>query len=179
MMSMSGPLTLAGMVVVSVVLLAPGLGDSDPAVETSASVGRTAPTTAPNGGIGPSAASAGNGHSSHALKRGADGHFYAEAQVNGARIRFLIDTGASFVALTPNDARRAGISGGGERVKAIGAGGELDVTPVVIDRIALGPLAASKVRGAVVNELPVSLLGQSYLSQVGSVRIEGDRMILR
>jgi len=127
----------------------------------------------------PSRRRSGNGLASHALERSPDGHFYAEAQVNGARIRFMIDTGASFVALTPRDAQAAGIVLGSERATARGAGGEVEVIPVTIDRIALGPLTATDVRGAVADELPVSLLGQSFLSRADSVEIRGDEMVLR
>lgn len=122
---------------------------------------------------------AGNGFASREFERSADGHFYAEAQVNGARIRFLVDTGASMVALTAADAQRAGIALPSERARAQGAGGELEVIPVTIERIAIGPLEARDVRGAVAETLTVSLLGQSFLAQVGTVEISGDRMVLR
>ena len=91
----------------------------------------------------------------------------------------MVDTGASVVALTPADAQRAGIALPSERAKAIGAGGEIEIIPVTIERIALGPLEARSVRGAVAAQLPVSLLGQSFLNRVGSVEIRGDTMVLR
>jgi len=116
---------------------------------------------------------------SREIVRAADGHFYADAMVNGAPVHFLIDTGASMVALTPADAQRAGIALPAERATAQGAGGAIEVIPVVIERIAIGPLEARGVRGAVARELPISLLGQSFLGQVGRVEIEGDRMTLR
>jgi len=122
---------------------------------------------------------AGNGLAGREIARSEDGHFYAEAQVNGARIRFLVDTGASIVALTPADAQRAGIALPTERAKASGAGGEIEVIPVTIERLALGPLEARDVRGAIARDLPVSLLGQSFLSRIGAVEIRGDRMVLR
>ena len=50
---------------------------------------------------------------------------------------------------------------------------------MTIERLALGPLEARDVRGAVADGLPVSLLGQSFLGQVGSVEIRGDVMVLR
>ncbi|MGZ8359775.1 MAG: retropepsin-like aspartic protease family protein [Allosphingosinicella sp.] len=121
----------------------------------------------------------GNGLASQELKRSPDGHFYAVAQVNGARIRFMVDTGASIVALTPDDARRAGISLGSDRATVRGVGGDVEVIPVTIDRIAIGPLAARRVSGAVAEDLPISLLGQSFLSRADAVEIRGDRMVLR
>ena len=127
----------------------------------------------------PPGPSAGNGFASRDLVRSPDGHFYADAQVNGAQVHFMIDTGASIVALTPADAQRAGIALPTERARAMSAGGEVEVIPVTVDRIAIGPLEARDVRGAVAGQLPISLLGQSFLSQIGSVEIRGDRMTLR
>lgn len=115
------------------------------------------------------------------LERGADSHFYADAQVNGARVRFLVDTGATSVVLTARDAQRAGIGGGEFSAAGIGAGGPVRLKPVTLDRIAVGDLSANNVPAMVAegDSLPVSLLGQSWLAQLGSVTIEGDRMILR
>jgi len=113
------------------------------------------------------------------LQRGPDGHFYADAQVNGTTVRFMVDTGASVVVLTPQDAQRAGIQLPSERSMAMGVGGPVETIPVTLDRIAVGGIEARGVQAAVVDELPVSLLGQSYLQRVSSVEIRGDRMVLR
>src|SRR4029453_12758841 len=43
------------------------------------------------------------------LKREWDGHFYPDTQINGTTIRMLVDTGATGIALSRDDARRAGI----------------------------------------------------------------------
>lgn len=170
-MSTAGTLFWTGVVLIGAVLLAPNLSDVAAPPPPPASGDEAVASPAP---------SVGNGLARQELLRSGDGHFYADAQVNGARIRFMIDTGASAVALTRADAQRAGIALGSQRAKAIGAGGEIEVIPVTIDRIALGSLTATQVRGAVVQEgLPVSLLGQTFLSQVGSVEIRGDTMVLR
>lgn len=113
------------------------------------------------------------------LTRSGDGHFYAEVIVNGTPITFMVDTGATMVALTPDDARRAGIRMGPMRSMARGVGGVVEVTPVMIDRMTLGTIDAENVRGAVAEELDVSLLGQSFLAEVDRVEIRGDRMVLR
>jgi len=116
------------------------------------------------------------------IVRGADSHFYVNAQVNGATIRMLIDTGASIVALTRADALAAGIAAGpGEfSAEGVGVGGTVRLKPVTIDRLAVGSLAANAVPAVVVEDtLPVSLLGQSYLSRLTSVEIKGDRLVLR
>ncbi len=127
------------------------------------------------------APTAGNGVGTLELDRAPDRHFYAEAQVNGARIRFLVDTGASGVVLTQADAQRAGIATGDYSAIGRGAGGEVRLLPVTIARLGLGPVSAEQVPAMVAEEgaLSVSLLGQTYLSRLESVAIEGDRMILR
>ena len=125
---------------------------------------RAAPATDP---VPAAATQGGFNMASRQLERAADGHFYADAMVNGARVHFLIDTGASMVALTAADAQRAGIALPSQRMTAMGAGGEIEVIPVTIDRIAIGSLEARNIEGAVARELPVSLLGQSFLEQVG------------
>ena len=122
----------------------------------------------------------GNGEARYEIKRAADNHFYAEAQVNGALIRFLVDTGASNVVLTRDDAQRAGIAAGEFSAEAIGAGGRVRLMPIAIGRLALGPLEASDVPAMVAESgLTMSLLGQSYLAKIGSVSIQGDLMVLR
>lgn len=172
-MSAGSTLFWAGVAVIGIALIAPDLGPDDARPATEAGAGGKRPEP------GSPSRTVGNGFAAQELHRAGDGHFYTEAQVNGARILFMIDTGASIVALTSADAQRAGIALPSHRTQVMGAGGAIEVIPVSIDRIAVGPLAATQVRGAVADRLPVSLLGQSFLSQVGSVEIRGDRMILR
>lgn len=116
-----------------------------------------------------------------ALPRAADGHFYSDAQVNGSPVRFLVDTGASVVALTGADARAAGLDWSAAEIHEVaqGATGPVAGIRVTLDRIALGGHEARDVDAVIVPEgLPVSLLGQSFLSTVKSVRIEQGRMVL-
>lgn len=116
------------------------------------------------------------------LQREADGHFYTEAFVNGTPVRFMIDTGASSVALTRGDAQRAGmfLSENDFNQVGRGAGGEIRLRSVVFDRVAVGNIEARDVQGVVIGgDGDMSLLGQSFLATLGSVTIEGDRMVLR
>src|SRR3546814_6411871 len=75
-----------------------------------------------------------------------DGHFYADAQVGAATVHFLIDTGATAVALSRADAQRAGISprAGEFTGTARTANGTVPLKPVTIDRIRIGPLERSE-----------------------------------
>jgi aspartyl protease family protein len=166
----------AGLIGLAVLAPSPKSGEAPPPdarMPVEAAVAKVEPAGLPTG------SSAGNGIASREIARNADGHFYLDAQVNGAQVHFLVDTGASMVALTPADAQRAGIALPSERARAMAAGGAVEVMPVTIDRVAIGPLEARGVRGAVAPQLPVSLLGQSFLSRVGTVEISGDRMVLR
>ncbi len=130
----------------------------------------------------PPPAPVGNGYAQTTLPRAADGHFYAELRVNGTPVKFLVDTGASMVALTREDAQRIGIpiSEADFTGTAQTASGSVGLKPVVLDRVSLGPLEANAVDAAVVQQgLGQSLLGQSWLKRVGKVTIEGDQMVLR
>ncbi len=130
----------------------------------------------------PVAQLAGNGLAEVTLTRAPDGHFYADALINGATIHVLVDTGASTVALTRADAQAAGIqfSGGDFTATAQTAGGAVALKPITLDRVGIGAVEARNVDAVVVKStLSVSLLGQSWLRRVGNVQIAGDRMVLR
>lgn len=125
---------------------------------------------------------AGNGSAIFTTIRDADGHFYADVRINGTTSRMLIDTGATSVILSREDAQRAGIQARPGEFTAIArtAGGQIALKPVTIDRMALGPVDSRNVRAMVAEtDLPVSLLGQSFLERVGTVEITGNEMRLR
>jgi len=115
------------------------------------------------------------------LPRRQDGHYYLTATVNGAKIDFAIDTGASQIVLTQADATRAGIDTSGLAYigRALTANGEVATAPVRLDTIAIGPFTDTGVP-AVVNrgELDTSLLGMSYLTRFAKVEFDGTRMLL-
>jgi aspartyl protease family protein len=177
-MSTGGNIVWLGLGLIGFAFLAPSFQSAPSPPSSTEATGK--PTAATQSEAAPTnVPAAGNGFASREIPRAPDGHFYLDAQVNGAQIHFLVDTGASMVALTAADAQRAGIALPSARATAQGAGGAIEVVPVTIDRIAVGPLEARNVEGAVARELPISLLGQSFLSRVGNVQISGDRMILR
>ena len=120
--------------------------------------------------------------SSQAISRAPDGLFYVDAIVNGAPVRFLIDTGATTIVLTKKDAARAGVLPVAEAFNAIAntAGGDTAMARIRLARISVGHSIDFDVPAAVAQgNLGVSLLGASWLTQVGSVTITGDRMVLQ
>lgn len=116
------------------------------------------------------------------LRRSPDGLFYVTALVNDVPVRFLVDTGANAVVLTTGDAQRAGIARGPKARSELAqtAGGQVEMTRIRLRSLEAGPLRRDNVEVAVADSnLSVSLLGQSWLSQLGSVTIAGDRMVLQ
>ena len=111
-----------------------------------------------------------------------DGHFYVDSRVNGQDVRFLIDTGASVVALSPADAERIGFHRAqlnfSQRLHT--AGGIVRAAPVVIRSLQLGDIRLTNVR-AVVNEesLPHSLLGISALERLSGYEVRDGTMTLK
>jgi aspartyl protease family protein len=103
----------------------------------------------------------------------ATGHFFVEAAVNGAPVRFLVDTGASMVALTPADARAAGLAAGsGDRLTISTAHGTTSATRASLRTLRLDQLEIEDVPAVVMDDsLPVSLLGMSFLSRLEGYRI--------
>ena len=115
------------------------------------------------------------------LDRAPDGHFYADAQVNGATVRFMVDTGASGVALSADDAQRVGLSFFSSEFVAVGQGasGEVRGKIVTLDRVTLGGKSVDNVSGAILEGSHMSLLGQSFLGRMGTIEITPDRMVIR
>ncbi|MEQ9519558.1 MAG: TIGR02281 family clan AA aspartic protease [Parvibaculum sp.] len=110
------------------------------------------------------------------------GHFLADAKVNGTHVRFLVDTGASHVALTPFDAQRLGFDLDELNYSAAyqTANGIAYSAPITIDEISIGSIMVRNVRGSVSQDgLSQSLLGMSFLGELSALEIAGDRLILR
>lgn len=115
------------------------------------------------------------------LPRAPDGHYYMTVQVNGADIRFLVDTGASDIYLSRQDAERAGLDPANLAFigSAMTANGPVRTAPVRLDSIRLGGIEDRGLR-AFVNEgeMRESLLGMTYLQRFSSVEIRQGALIL-
>ena len=115
------------------------------------------------------------------IPQGADGHYHVTVKVNGTPVRFMVDTGASDIVLTPSDARRVGINP--SRLAYVGsattANGIVATARVRLNSVQLGPFVSRGVP-ADVNRVGMSssLLGMSYLQHFGKIEITGGRMVL-
>ena len=114
--------------------------------------------------------------------KAADGHYWAEAQVNGRWIHCLIDTGATAVTLTPADAERLGLGPAGLAYDqpVATANGRTEAARVELDSVSVAGARVAHVPAMVVKDgLSVSLLGMSYLGKLSRFEATPDSLILR
>lgn len=116
------------------------------------------------------------------FERGPGGHFHIDALVDGTSVRFLVDTGATDVVLSPDDAARLGLALDRRDFTRpySTANGIVFGAPIQLDQIAVGPIVVRDVRasvnGAVMDR---SLLGMSFLNRLRGFEVTGDRLILK
>lgn len=117
------------------------------------------------------------------LRRAWDGHYRAEAQVNGVTMRLMIDTGASMVLLPYEQVEELGIDPRNldYSLPVTTANGRSTVAPITISSIKIGPIAVFDVKAAVAHpgRLKVGLLGMSFLDKLDETSFKGDKLILR
>jgi aspartyl protease family protein len=115
------------------------------------------------------------------LTADAKGHFFANAAINGVTLRFIVDTGASVVTISSEDAKRAGVLYlSGQKVRLQTANGVSTGYRIKLDTVSLGDITLHNVDAVVVegNALGgVGLLGLSFLNRT-EMRRDGDRMSL-
>lgn len=120
--------------------------------------------------------------STASVAKSADGHYWAQAEVNGKAVRFLVDTGASAVALTPSDAARLGFSSDkliyDRSVQT--ANGEVKAAVVTLPNVKVAGANVRDVAAIVMQEgLETSLLGMTYLGRLSRFEATPNSLILR
>lgn len=117
------------------------------------------------------------------LRAGSFGHFHANAEINGRPVSVLVDTGASMVALTYEDARAAGlfVRDSDFTHRASTANGIARVAPVTLDRVTIGDITVRDVPGAVMEQgkLGTTLLGMSFLNRLQRVDMRSGMLVLQ
>ena len=115
------------------------------------------------------------------LRKREDGHFWVDADVNGHRVEFMVDSGATFTALSAPAARDAGVEPDAFSMKiAIGtANGTIEADRATVSELRLGSLVMQD-HAIVVAEAfgDTNVLGMNFLSALKSWRVEGNSMIL-
>jgi len=121
------------------------------------------------------------GSSAQVLKA-ADGHYWAEADIDGRAVRVMVDTGASVVVLTRADAVRLGLklTAADFTADVRTASGPVRAAPVELKAVAVAGARVTAVEALVVDEgLPHSLLGMSYLGRLSSFSATPAGLTLR
>ena len=120
--------------------------------------------------------------SASAIAKSPDGHYWAEASVDGHAVRFLVDTGASAVALTGEDARRLGFDPASLNYSYAvqTANGEAHAARVTLPNIAVAGARVENVDAFVIDHgLETSLLGMTYLGRLSRFEATPNTLILR
>ncbi|KAB7615824.1 TIGR02281 family clan AA aspartic protease [Amylibacter sp. SFDW26] len=122
-----------------------------------------------------------NGEGSITLSRANDGHFYATLAVNGQDIKFVVDTGATSIVLSKDDAQDIGIDVMNLNFlgQAYTANGVVDTASVKLNHITLGDITFYDMHASVNGgELFESLLGMDYINQFSEFKISGNTLTL-
>ena len=105
------------------------------------------------------------------------------AQINGARVAMVLDTGASAVVLTQEAAKAAGLPLEvlTYTVNVDTANGRARAAPVTLDRLAVGGIVERSVPALIAQpgQLRTSLLGMSFLNRLESWEVRGDKLMMR
>jgi len=116
------------------------------------------------------------------IDREPDGHYWTRADVDGTAVKFMVDTGASTVAITFRDAQRIGLKPEELDFKweIRTAGGIVYGAAVTLDRIRIGQVEVENVEGMVLREgLDQSLLGMTFLGELYSYEFRKSQLLIR
>lgn len=117
------------------------------------------------------------------IAAGRNGHFHTEAEINGRPIEVMIDTGATTIALSYEDAERAGIYvRDSDFTGAVStANGVTRIAPVMLDRVSVGDITIRDVPASVLEpgRLRTSLLGMSFLNRLSRFDMRPGELVLQ
>jgi aspartyl protease family protein len=111
------------------------------------------------------------------------GHFWIDGQINGVTIPFMIDTGATSVALDRETAERVGLRPSVREFtgRSNTANGTVRMAPITLPRLSIGQMTVRDVQAHVLEGSMhgIGLLGMSFLRRLAGYEVRGDRLYLR
>lgn len=116
-----------------------------------------------------------------AIPKSSDGHFWLDATINQKAVKFLVDTGASAVALTLADAQRLGFDVNAIEYdrRVITAAGEIKAASITLPYVEIGTTRIHNVEALIIREgLDNSLLGMSYLGRLTKLEATRTSLVL-
>ncbi len=114
--------------------------------------------------------------------KSSNGHFVVETWISGEPVRFLVDTGATDIVLSPRDAERLGFDLSSLQYSKVynTANGQVQGAPVELSQLQLGPIYMENVRATVNGaDMNQSLLGMSFLNRLSAYSVSGDYLVLK
>lgn len=116
------------------------------------------------------------------LRANRSGHFFARAHINNRPVAVLVDTGATAIALSYEDARQIGIEPRESDFTSLArtANGTVRTAPVTIDSIRIGDVEVRNLRGSIAEpgNQHVTLLGMEFIRRLGRFEMRGQELIL-
>ena len=116
------------------------------------------------------------------LKASSNGHFFARAYINGRPIAVMVDTGATRIALTYEDAERLGLrphdSDYTQTTRT--ANGIARAAPATLDRVRIGDVEVSNLRGSIAEpgKQHITLLGMEFIRKLERFELRGRELVL-
>ena len=114
------------------------------------------------------------------LRPSRNSHYYVTAQVEGVSVRFLVDTGATSVVLSMEDAENIGLDTGNLTYSQVfnTANGQTRAAPVVLEDITIGQLSVDDVQASVnQSDMGISLLGMTFLRKLDGYQVEDGNLV--
>ncbi|HYD11796.1 MAG TPA: TIGR02281 family clan AA aspartic protease [Allosphingosinicella sp.] len=108
-----------------------------------------------------------------------DGHFYADGELNGRNVRFLIDSGATVTTIGPETAREAGVAPTGERTMVDTANGIAHVDRGRAELLKIGPIERRDFAVFIARGDETNVIGMNFLSTLSRWSVEGRTLVLR
>ena len=115
------------------------------------------------------------------IRKSLDGHFWVQGELNGHRVRFLVDSGATITSISTETARRAEISpSAGMPALVQTANGVVPVRRARAERLQVGTIERRNLAVHVSEAFgPMNVLGMNFLSSLSSWGVEGQWLVLR